>query len=146
MMSDDHGEGKAREPSESPASVTREAVIEAVSAVYDPEIPVNIYELGLIYKIDIDDGGNVAIDMTVTAPACPVADTLPVEVQEKVRALDGLCPGCSKAVDWRSGWQRYYPAPWWSPIYSAECFLTAWDASLFLWAVPSSSHSVFQHY
>ncbi len=103
MMSDDHGEGKAREPSESPASVTREAVIEAVSAVYDPEIPVNIYELGLIYKIDIDDGGNVAIDMTVTAPACPVADILPVEVQEKVQALDGVA-NVSVELVWDPPW------------------------------------------
>jgi FeS assembly SUF system protein len=70
--------------------VTQNAVVQAISTVYDPEIPVNIYELGLIYKIDIDAAGKVAIDMTVTAPACPVADILPVEVAEKVRGVPGV--------------------------------------------------------
>ncbi len=68
----------------------RESVIAAISSVYDPEIPVNIYELGLIYRIDIDENGDVAIEMTVTAPACPVADILPLEVQERVHAVPGV--------------------------------------------------------
>ena len=68
----------------------REAIIERLRTVYDPEIPVSIYDLGLIYKIDIDDAGKVDIVMTLTAPACPVADTLPIEVAEKARAVDGV--------------------------------------------------------
>ena len=68
----------------------RESVVAAIASVYDPEIPVNIYELGLIYRIDIDETGDVAIEMTVTAPACPVADILPLEVQERVRAVPGV--------------------------------------------------------
>ncbi len=75
---------------EAASGVSREGVIEAVSTVYDPEIPVNIYELGLIYGIDIDAAGGVAIEMTLTAPACPVADILPEEAAEKVRAVPGV--------------------------------------------------------
>ena len=60
-------------------------IVGALKTVYDPEIPVDIYELGLIYKIDIADDRNIAIDMTLTAPACPVAGTLPPEVEQKVR-------------------------------------------------------------
>jgi FeS assembly SUF system protein len=63
-------------------------VIEAVKTVYDPEIPVNIYDLGLIYDIDIDDANNVHINMTLTAPACPVADILPGQVAAVVQQLD----------------------------------------------------------
>ncbi len=72
------------------ADVSRQSVIEAISTVYDPEIPVNIYELGLIYAIDIDSECRVAIKMTLTAPACPVADILPLEVEEKVRGVEGI--------------------------------------------------------
>ncbi|WGF87283.1 SUF system Fe-S cluster assembly protein [Marinivivus vitaminiproducens] len=67
-----------------------EGVIEALKGVYDPEIPVNIYELGLIYKIDIDDGNVVSVAMTLTSPACPVAGSLPGEVEEKVSRVDGV--------------------------------------------------------
>src|SRR5258706_15540374 len=63
-------------------------VIAALSSVYDPEIPVNIYELGLIYNIAIDAEKNVTIRMTLTAPACPVAGTLPAEVGKKAEAID----------------------------------------------------------
>ena len=59
----------------------------ALKSVYDPEIPVNIYDLGLIYKIDVVDDGNVNVEMTLTSPNCPVAETLPVEVEEKVKVL-----------------------------------------------------------
>ena len=72
------------------APVTQVSVVEAISTIYDPEIPVNIFELGLIYKIDIDTAGKVDVEMTVTAPACPVADTLPVEVAEKLRGIAGV--------------------------------------------------------
>ena len=72
------------------APVAQASVVEAISTVYDPEIPVNILELGLIYKIDIDAAGKVDVEMTVTAPACPVADILPVEVAEKIRGIAGV--------------------------------------------------------
>jgi FeS assembly SUF system protein len=66
------------------------AVIEGVKTVYDPEIPVNIYELGLIYSCEIADDGTVKIDMTLTAPACPVAGILPVQVAEAAAAVAGV--------------------------------------------------------
>ena len=65
-------------------------VIEVLRTVYDPEIPVNIFELGLIYKIDIDDHNGVHIDMTLTSPMCPVAETLPGEVKAKVESVEGV--------------------------------------------------------
>lgn len=65
-------------------------VVDVLKTCYDPEIPVDIYELGLIYKIDVDDGGKVAVDMTLTSPACPVAGTLPPEVEAKISRLDGV--------------------------------------------------------
>lgn len=68
----------------------RQRIVEALSSVYDPEIPVNIYELGLIYGLNIDDENNVILDMTLTSPACPVAGTLPGEVQAKVASVEGV--------------------------------------------------------
>ena len=65
-------------------------IIAALKTVFDPEIPVDIYELGLIYAIDIKEGGLVKITMTLTSPMCPVAGSLPLEVQEKVLAVDGV--------------------------------------------------------
>ncbi|MFN3951938.1 MAG: SUF system Fe-S cluster assembly protein [Thermaurantimonas sp.] len=65
-----------------------EQVVEVLRDIYDPEIPVNIYDLGLIYDLKVSDVGDVEILMTLTSPNCPVAETLPVEVKEKVRALD----------------------------------------------------------
>ena len=65
-------------------------VIAALRKVYDPEMPVNIYELGLIYECKVDDAGNVAIRMTLTAPNCPVAGTLPGDVERAVRAVPGV--------------------------------------------------------
>ena len=62
-------------------------IIEALKTVYDPEIPVDIYEMGLIYEIKIDDDFNVEIEMTLTSPSCPVAETLPEEVRQKVDDL-----------------------------------------------------------
>jgi FeS assembly SUF system protein len=65
-------------------------VTAALKKVYDPEMPVNIYELGLIYDINVDDAGRVAIRMTLTAPNCPVAGSLPGEVERAVRAVPGV--------------------------------------------------------
>ena len=65
-------------------------VIEALRTVYDPEIPVNIYDLGLIYGLKLGDNGSVSIDMTLTAPTCPVAGALPVQVAETVATVPGV--------------------------------------------------------
>ena len=65
-------------------------IIEKIKTVYDPEIPVDIFELGLIYRVDIEDDGQVAVTMTLTSPMCPVAESLPLEVQEKVLSVEGV--------------------------------------------------------
>lgn len=65
-------------------------IVQVLKNIYDPEIPVNIYDLGLIYAIDVDDNNKVEITMTLTAPNCPVADSLLAEVQEKVKEVDGV--------------------------------------------------------
>jgi FeS assembly SUF system protein len=65
-------------------------VVQVLKTVYDPEIPVDIYELGLIYKIEFDEETNVRIEMTLTSPACPVAGSLPVEIEHKTRTIDGV--------------------------------------------------------
>lgn len=65
-------------------------IVGALKTVYDPEIPADIYELGLIYKIDIDDDRNVGVDMTLTAPGCPVAGEMPIWVENAVASVDGV--------------------------------------------------------
>ena len=65
-------------------------IIGAMKSVYDPEIPVDIYELGLIYRVDISDDRDVTIDMTLTAPGCPVAEHMPRWVEDAVRSVDGV--------------------------------------------------------
>ena len=67
-----------------------DGIVGAIKTVYDPEIPVDIYELGLIYKVDVDDDRNVTIDMTLTAPGCPVAGDMPGWVENAVGAVDGV--------------------------------------------------------
>ncbi|MBO4315480.1 MAG: DUF59 domain-containing protein [Prevotella sp.] len=67
-----------------------ERIVDVLKTVYDPEIPVDIYELGLIYKIDVKDNGDVDIDMTFTAPSCPAADYILEDVRQKVDALEGV--------------------------------------------------------
>ena len=69
---------------------TEERIVKVLKTVYDPEIPVNIYDLGLIYKIDYTDGGDVTIDMTLTAPNCPAADFIAEDVRMKVEAIEGV--------------------------------------------------------
>jgi FeS assembly SUF system protein len=68
----------------------REPIVEALRRVYDPEIPVNIYDLGLIYRIDIAPTGAVDVDMTLTAPACPVAGMMPVMVKDAIATVEGV--------------------------------------------------------
>lgn len=69
---------------------TEESIVAMLKTVYDPEIPVNVYDLGLIYKIDVDDGKNVWIDMTLTAPNCPAADFLIEDIRMKIMSIDGV--------------------------------------------------------
>lgn len=65
-------------------------IVDTLKNIYDPEIPVNIYEMGLIYEIRVDDEKNVFIKMTLTSPNCPVAESLPVEVNEKIKYIEGV--------------------------------------------------------
>ena len=78
-------------------------IIEALETCYDPEIPVNIHELGLVYAIDVGDAGEVQIKMTLTAPNCPVATSLPGEVQRKVEAIQSV-KGVNVDVVWDPPW------------------------------------------
>lgn len=80
-------------------------VVEAVSTVYDPEIPVNIYELGLIYDIAADASSAVAIRMTLTAPGCPAAQSLPLEVRRRVAEIPGVARASVEVV-WDPPWDR----------------------------------------
>ncbi len=80
-------------------------IVSALRTVYDPEIPVDIYELGLIYDIDVADGGAVKIRMTLTSPACPVAGSLPGEVESKVRAIPGVSSAQVELV-WDPPWDQ----------------------------------------
>ncbi len=68
----------------------RQRVIEELQTVFDPEIPVNIYELGLIYDVEVDDDGATRIRMTLTSPMCPAAEELPPEVETKARSVEGV--------------------------------------------------------
>lgn len=83
----------------------KEEMIRVVKEVYDPEIPVDIWELGLIYTLDIDEKGNVNVIMTLTSPACPVAGSLPLEVQEKLMSLDFVNDVQLKLV-WDPAWNK----------------------------------------
>jgi FeS assembly SUF system protein len=65
-------------------------VLEALRTCFDPEIPVNIYELGLIYNVSVEEGGAVTITMTLTSPHCPAAQSMPAEIEEKVKAISGV--------------------------------------------------------
>jgi FeS assembly SUF system protein len=88
---------------ETPPKVTEEAVIAAIAEVYDPEIPVNIYELGLIYAIEIGDDGRVKVEMTLTAPACPSAQELPEQVREAALSVPGVTAADVEVV-WDPPW------------------------------------------
>lgn len=70
--------------------ILQDRIIQVLKTIHDPEIPVDIYELGLIYNIDIDENNDVLIVMTLTAPNCPVADNLPLEVEEAVKRTEGV--------------------------------------------------------
>jgi FeS assembly SUF system protein len=80
-----------------------DSIVEALKTVYDPEIPVNIYEMGLIYDLNIEPGGQVQIKMTLTSPACPVAGSLPGEVKDKVESVPGVAAAEVEVV-WDPVW------------------------------------------
>ena len=80
-------------------------VIEEIKKIYDPEIPVNIYELGLIYKIKVDETNKVSIDMTLTSPNCPVAESLPKEVKDNIMKIKGVSDVNLNLV-WEPPWDK----------------------------------------
>lgn len=80
-------------------------VIECLHTIYDPEIPVNIYELGLIYEVDILPINNVQVVMTLTAPSCPAAQSLPIEVDQKVKQIEGV-NDVHVVVTWNPPWNK----------------------------------------
>lgn len=80
-------------------------VVEALKTVFDPEIPVNIYEMGLIYDVIIDAAGLVGVKMTLTAPACPAAQSLPIEVRDKARTVEGVTDAKVEVV-WDPPWTK----------------------------------------
>ncbi len=89
-------------------------VLDALKAIYDPEIPVNIFDLGLIYEVKVTEDAKVSVLMTLTAPNCPVAESLPVEVNEKIKAIDGV-----KEVDV----EMTFEPPWDKDMMSEEAQL-----------------------
>jgi FeS assembly SUF system protein len=84
---------------------TQQDVIDILKTIFDPEIPVDIYELGLIYEITVKEDGFVHIDMTLTSPNCPVAESLPKDVEDKVTALDGAT-GCKVSIVFDPPWSQ----------------------------------------
>ena len=80
-------------------------ILDAIRTVFDPEIPVNIWELGLIYDVLVDADGVVLVRMTLTAPGCPAAQSLPVEVADKVKAVPGVADATVDVV-WEPGWTK----------------------------------------
>lgn len=83
----------------------QEKVIKEIQTIFDPELPVNIWELGLIYKVEILPINNVQILMTLTAPSCPAAQSLPIEVDQKVRAIEGV-NDVDVIVTWNPPWDK----------------------------------------
>lgn len=82
-----------------------EAIVTALHTCYDPEIPVDIYELGLVYAVELDDERNATVRMTLTSPACPVAGSLPGEVESKVRGVAGV-RGARVELVWDPPWDK----------------------------------------
>jgi FeS assembly SUF system protein len=100
LATDEHAVDKARLAE---VQALGEKIVDQLKTVFDPEIPVNIYELGLIYKIDVEDDNSVIIDMTLTSPHCPVAETLPGEVETKVNQVEGVS-GSEVRIVWDPPW------------------------------------------
>lgn len=89
-------------------------IIAVIKTIFDPEIPVDIYELGLIYDVRIDDNNEVEVDMTLTSPSCPVAESLPVEVEEKIQAVEEVAKAKVQVV---------FDPPWSKDMMSEEAML-----------------------
>jgi len=87
------------------ADVLRDKVIDVIKTIFDPEIPVNIYDLGLIYRVDVLPINNVQVTMTLTAPSCPAAQSLPVEVDQRVREIEGV-NDVHVQVTWDPPWDK----------------------------------------
>ena len=85
--------------------ISKQDIIDCLNTIYDPEIPVNIYDLGLIYEIEILPLNNIQVVMTLTAPGCPAAQSLPVEIDQKLRKLEGV-NDVHVAVTWNPPWNR----------------------------------------
>lgn len=83
----------------------KQKIIECLQTIYDPELPVNIYDLGLIYEVEVLPINNVQIVMTLTAPGCPAAQTIPVEVDQKVRTVEGV-NDVYVSVTWNPPWNK----------------------------------------
>ena len=83
----------------------KQKVIEEIKKIFDPEIPVNIYELGLIYKIEVDEKNKVTVDMTLTSPNCPVAESLPNEVKENIMKVEDVSDVKLNLV-WEPPWDK----------------------------------------
>ena len=83
----------------------KKKIIEEIKKIYDPEIPVNIYELGLIYKIEVDNKNKVNINMTLTSPNCPVAESLPKEVKDSIMKVEGVSDVNLNLV-WEPPWNK----------------------------------------
>jgi len=93
---------------------TTDMIVETLKTIFDPEIPVDIYELGLIYEVKISDDGVVYIDMTLTSPNCPVAESLPKDVEDKVAAMEGVSSAKVEIV---------FDPPWTQDMMSEEAKL-----------------------
>lgn len=101
------------------AAELKAAVVAVLRGIYDPEIPVNIYDLGLIYRIEIGDAGEVEIDMTLTAPGCPVAQSFPPSVEDAVRSIPGVGEVHVELV--------------WEPPWGKDCLSEAARMELGIW-------------
>ncbi len=98
-------ETELREPSLADDGTLKDRIVQALRKVYDPEIPVNIYDLGLIYDLQIDEDRNVSVQMTLTAPGCPVAQTFPGTVECAIKEVEGVADACVELV-WDPPWDQ----------------------------------------
>ena len=104
-LSDEQPPPPAAPPAVPPGAGLEERVIAALHTCYDPEIPIDIYELGLIYELEVEPSGAVYVRMTLTSPACPVAGALPGEVEAKIRAVPGVTDAKVELV-WDPPWDK----------------------------------------
>ena len=104
-LNDEKSSPAAPSPELPPGAGLEERVIAALHTCYDPEIPIDIYELGLIYELKVEPSGSVYVRMTLTSPACPVAGALPGEVEAKIRAVPGVTDAKVEVV-WEPPWDK----------------------------------------